>query len=147
MAREPVVLVGAFERDNFGDQLFAIYSQKYLDDYPTRLTAPFAGEADHLLGAKVEPYAHAIAKQPPKAVWVVGGEVGGVTLDIAFVMSSNESTYRRIGRLRSNERLSELEHLTGLSRFSVAYLPRMSAFEETMGAVCVVNSVGLRWDD
>ncbi|RJS45433.1 polysaccharide pyruvyl transferase family protein [Nocardioides cavernaquae] len=122
----PVVLVGAFERDNFGDLLFPIVSRRYLGDAASILATPVAASTQQMLGEQVHRYVDVVRNGAgPHPVWVVGGEVGGPH-----------------GELRHQSEFDEQEQ--GLSRYGQAYLPRMSALSGTSSSVAVVNSVGLR---
>jgi hypothetical protein len=138
-----VLLVGAYERENFGDLLFLLQTESYLKDFAPRATAPFSGDMERLLGKNVDNYAGAVREFPNNSVWVVGGEVGGTSLSAAYRMSAEEAAYASFLQLGRREQRSELEKLTKL-RFSASpYMPRMSAFPETHTSTLVINSVGL----
>lgn len=74
-----VALVGAYERDNFGDLLFALVAPRLFDEEVT-LTAPFPGRVDELIGDKVVLYGPLFERGGPDIVWVAGGEVGASSL-------------------------------------------------------------------
>lgn len=138
-----VLLVGAYERENFGDLLFLLQTENYLKDFSVTATAPFQGQMQELLGKNIAGYASAVRQYPSKAVWVVGGEVGGTSIPAAFRMSALESDYAGHLNLSKQEQVAELERITQLSVSASPYMPRMSAFPETHHATLVINSVGL----
>ena len=120
---QPIALIGAYERDNFGDLLLGLVTRDLLAR-PVRWTAPTAGRTDRLLGAHVVPYPDEFSHQSPAASWVVGGEVGGVSLR---------------GMLRYNE----LDPAEVSPLIEHPYLPRPSRFKGTAERPFVVNSAGL----
>lgn len=138
-----ILLVGAYERENFGDLLFLLQTETYLKGFSTRATAPFPGQMLDLLGKNVIDYASAVAKFPCEPVWVVGGEVGGTSLPSAFRMSASQGQYSEHLELDPKGQRAELERTTRLSVSASPYMPRMSAFPETHGSTLVINSVGL----
>lgn len=124
MSGGPISLVGAYERDNFGDLLLGLVTRDLIGR-PVRWTAPTTGDTDHLLGAEVVAYPQEFADRPQGAVWLVGGEVGGVTLR---------------GMLRYNSLATELTDTSGLEH---PYLLRPSQFAGTADRPFVVNSAGI----
>jgi hypothetical protein len=56
-ARAPrVLLVGAYERDNFGDLLFLLVTERYLEGADVVAAAPFSADMRHLLGREIPAY-------------------------------------------------------------------------------------------
>lgn len=145
MDNRSVLLVGAYERENFGDLLFGLITKSYLEP-PMRVTmgAPFKASTAGLLGEDVLPMAALGEADTFGTIWTVGGEVGGVSLDYAYRMSMSDSEITRFDSLSRQKRAAQLESLTGVNRYSAAYLPRMSARSNTIESTYVVNSVGLR---
>lgn len=137
-----VALVGAYERDNFGDLLFREMGESALrpSGALVRATAPFPmAEGQHV--RPVEVYARAGGElSVSDAVWVLGGEIGGTTLMHAYEMSAPLTAAIRGSRVwRSRKIASEV----GSSAWAGAYLPRMSARTETLNARFVISSAGL----
>jgi hypothetical protein len=138
-----VLLVGAYERENFGDLLFLLQTEKYLQGIRSHATAPFRGQMLGLLGKNVDDYGGAVKQILPDSVWVVGGEVGGTSLPAAFRMSADDNEYAKYLALNRRSQRAELERITRLQVSASPYMPRMSAFTETYGSTLVINSVGL----
>ena len=138
-----VLLVGAYERENFGDLLFLLKTREYLANADVTAAAPFSGDMSEILGQNVPSYAESVSSKPFGAVWVVGGEVGGTTVADAYRMSANEDQYASFLELDARARISALEEVSGMAVAASPYLPRMSSFANTRGANLIVNSVGL----
>ncbi|MGA1835723.1 polysaccharide pyruvyl transferase family protein [Herbiconiux sp. 11R-BC] len=138
-----VLLIGAYERENFGDLLFLLRTRAYLGDSETTASAPFSGEMLELLGERIPAYSEALAERPHDAVWVVGGEVGGTTVSDAYRMSATDEEWTQYQQSPQKERWARLEQVSGMRVAASPYLPRMSAFPQTYGSALVVNSVGL----
>jgi hypothetical protein len=161
----PVLLVGAYERENFGDLLFLLQTRPWLEGVELLATAPFAGAMTRTLGFDIPAYAPLLRQGPVPAVWVVGGEVGGTTVADAYRMSAGLSAndgaaleqrtqaqplvspggndFGAYSALDRKERIRHLEKVSGLNVAASPYLPRMSASPATFGATLVINSVGL----
>lgn len=137
--------MGAFERDNFGDLLFLSETRRYLEEFPLDITAsaPFPSTGSVALPGYVRGYVQAAQESRFELVWVVGGEVGGTTVQDAFRMSSSEELFDECQQLSRSERRRRITELSGLSDTASPYLPRMSALPETLRSTLVVNSVGL----
>lgn len=124
MSDEPIALVGAYERDNFGDLLLGLVTRDLLGR-PVSWTAPTTGNTDHLLGTEVAAYPREFATRPQGAVWLVGGEIGGVTIR---------------GMLGYNAHAAGAADTSGIEH---PYLLRPSQFSGTSDRPFVVNSVGI----
>lgn len=127
----PGILVGAFERDNFGDLLFLSRTRELLGSTPAIATAPFSGDTAALGGEPVVEYAPLLRRQAVPFVWVVGGETGGASVRHARHMSLGEQT------------APADDSPDALPDFVPAYLPRPSRHEGSLGAPYIVNSAGL----
>jgi len=140
-----MILVGAYERDNFGDLLFLLQTRHYAGSISSNVvaSAPFSANAGGPLPESVEQYASAIARRPPDAVWAVGGEVGSTSVADAFLMSASSSDFSDYQSRSKRARARYLRGATGLDPSALAYLPRMSAVPHTHGSALIVNSVGL----
>lgn len=123
MARKTIALVGAYERDNFGDLLFALITKRFLTEYDVVFTSPLSGSADKILGQEVFNY-RSIFSRPSAvdALWTVGGHVGGAR------PNSPASNYP--GRPK--------ESLDGIES---PYLPRPSKYPQIANVPYVINSV------
>ena len=73
-----VLSVGAYERDNFGDLLFLLVTERYLEGSEVVASAPFAADMTALLDRKVGAVGDALSENRFDAIWTVGGQVGGV---------------------------------------------------------------------
>lgn len=138
-----VALVGAFERDNFGDVLFLQLTRELLTASRTRISAPFGAQQGYLpLGMPVEHLRNVLSDRPD-AVWMVGGEAGGTSMQDAFRMAAGESDYSDYTKMSATQQRRQLADLTGRTYWGSPYLPRMSAADETLSSRFVINSGGL----
>ena len=120
-------LVGAFERENFGDLLFLDATRGFLEGGIA--TAPSAGDTRAFGGELVRSYFDLFSNERGiEYVWTVGGEVGSTTMEGARRMSGGASY--------------ESVFSAGLNNHS-PYVPRMSTYESTLSSPFVINSVGL----
>lgn len=142
-SRSPsVLLVGAFERDNFGDLLFLHQTEHYLRSARLELAAPFPGLTSERIPRAVPTYARLIRHHPFDHIWTVGGEVGGVSVDSAALMSApTEASIAHTGS--PEDAVRALEELTGLDPRDGAYLVNPRLLHPLSRASLHVNSVGL----
>lgn len=140
-----VALVGAYERDNFGDLLFLLVTEKLLKNTQNTVTAtaPFYADMTSILNREILSFGTYIRDHTPKGVWVAGGEVGGTTLRDAIRMSLPESIISSISKKTKKELNSYLLDNYNLYSEASPYLPRPSAFKNTSNTASIVNSVGL----
>lgn len=140
-----VTLVGAYERDNFGDLLFLLQTRHYVETISRNVvaSAPFSARAGGPLPESIRRYASTVAECHPDAVWVVGGEVGSTSVADAFLISASARDFSDFRSQSKRGRIRYLEHVSGLEPSAMAYLPRMSALPHTHGSSLIVNSVGL----
>lgn len=117
------LLVGAYERDNFGDILFLTRTRAYLGGDVGIATAPFSGDTSNVGGETIFPYTEFL-ECDQQFLWTVGGEVGGTSLEYAGEMSSS--------RLPGN-----------VPTYASPYLIRPSRYKALNRARTIVNSVGL----
>lgn len=124
----PIALVGAYERDNFGDLLFLELTRLLLKPAATVPTAPTTADVSELIdgSGEIEAYWPILGAGGARALWVVGGEVGGTSMESALAMSGMGSDIAR-----------------PMTRWSSPYLPRPSLFERSATIPLVVNSVGV----
>src|SRR5215218_1336037 len=83
-----VLLVGAYERDNFGDLLFLLVTERYLV-----AAAPFSADMRALLGRHIPAYGPLLRDEAFDAIWTVGGQVGRVDLLRAYRMSASPEAW------------------------------------------------------
>ncbi|MBX9244242.1 polysaccharide pyruvyl transferase family protein [Actinotalea ferrariae] len=141
--RGRVALIGAYERDNFGDLLFLHQTQAYLEAVGLEVVATSAFEADMrpLLGRQIPAFHRVLAEESFDHVWTVGGEVGGATMDTAY-RSLADDRFSHIGA-RSGGRAARIRALSGAEPGDPAYVARLTAFPTNALASLTVNSVGV----
>jgi polysaccharide pyruvyl transferase WcaK-like protein len=143
-SRRPRVLaVGAYERDNFGDLLFLLVTERYLTDADVVATAPFSADMTELLDREVAAYGPLLRDEPFDVVWTVGGQVGGTDLRSAFRMSAPPETYRVFQRSSAEEQARMLREAVGDVPVVSPYIPSLAQFPKNAGAISVLNSVGV----
>lgn len=141
--RKRVLLVGAYERDNFGDLLFLVQTEHYLRHHDLVAAAPFPGDMTRLLDRTIPAYGPMLERDPFDAVWTVGGEVGATTFAGAVSMSLPPSTYRRYRDADDSEKAELLVELQGNVHQDTPYMPRLSLYPQNLGAASVLHSIGL----
>lgn len=127
MTEPRVLTVGAYERDNFGDLLFLLLTERYLTGSDVVAAAPFAADMTDLLDRRVLAVGDALRDSDVDVIWTVGGQVGGTTPESALRMSKAPAEH---AGLRATVPTSP-------------YIPTPGAFERNAAAVTVLNSVGL----
>lgn len=120
-----VALVGAYERDNFGDLLFAYVTQQFLSDFNVILTAPLAGSVDELMPSEVRDFREAFNEEKIDAVWSVGGQLGGARPHSPILNYPGKAPGTAEG-------------------LESPYLPRMSQFPKIQHVPYIVNSIDVR---
>lgn len=142
--RKPrILLVGAYERDNFGDMLFLLQSRAFLTDFETVAAAPFANASTSVLDTPVASYGHLLRSEPFDYVLTVGGEVGVTTAEVALRMAGHAEEAARLSAGGPRAQAELLMRLCGLRELTTPYLPRLSALPDNAGAGLGINSVGL----
>lgn len=143
--RPRVLTVGAYERDNLGDLLFLLLTKVYLRE------AGFDVTAGSILGStlpgkeniEVLGYADLLRTRTWDAVWVVGGEIGGVRVGDALGMSLAPPEGRVFAKAGDAGKSFVAGALTGLRCDALAYLPDLAEFPLNAATPLVVNSVGI----
>ncbi len=141
--RPQILTVGAYERDNFGDLLFLLVTERYLDDCDVVASAPFAADMTELLDRRIVALGDELTGREVDAVWTVGGQVGGTALASAFRMSKTPEEYAAYLAAPPTEQRSLLDAALHGAAVVSPYLPTPGAFERNAGVVSVLNSVGL----
>lgn len=138
-----ILAVGAYERDNFGDYLFLEVLRRALPSDNVIPGSVIARSMKEEYGIVTVPYDYVLNNHEIDAVWVVGGEVGGVRVPGALEMS--------VGKIFDNTPFSyedgvgmRIEHLLGATRSNRrAYIPDMRLYEKNREKPLFIQSVGL----
>jgi Polysaccharide pyruvyl transferase len=138
-----VLLVGAYERDNFGDLLFLLVTERYLDGAEVVAAAPFSADMRALLDRQIPAYGPLLRDEAFDAIWTVGGQVGRVDLRRAYKMSASPEAWAKFEAAPEAEQLARLRAATGGAPPLSPYIPLPSAYPRNAGAVTVLNSVGI----
>ena len=141
--RPRVLLVGAYERDNFGDLLFLLVTERYLEHADVVAAAPFAADMRALLDREIPAYGPLLSTERFDAIWTVGGQVGRVDLRRAYKMSASPAEWRRFVASPPARRVAILREATGGPPPVSPYIPLPFAYPLNAGAVTVLNSVGI----
>ena len=138
-----ILLVGAYERDNLGDLLFLLVTERYVAEAEVVAAAPFAADMRPLLDRRVHAYGPLLRDEPWDVVWTVGGQVGSIDLRRAYRLSASPEALDRFDRANPLTRARILRRAVGGVRVEAPYIPDL-----TPGALTIVNSAGLsgiRW--
>lgn len=135
--------MGAYERDNFGDLLFLLVTERYLGGAEVVAAAPFAADMRRLLGRRIPAYGPLLRDEAFDAVWTVGGQVGRIDLERAYTMSASPRAWRRYARAGEARRRALLRRSTGGVALAAPYIPVLADFPRNAGASAVLNSVGI----
>ena len=141
-----VALIGAYERDNFGDLLFLIVTETLLARRGaiTQATGPFPADMTDLLDRHIPSLGACLRSERFDAIWTVGGELGGITLPTAYRMSATDNDWEAYRRLSVRQRAMRLMEITDGASLQLAYIPQMSeSWWSRTRIPLVVNSVGL----
>jgi polysaccharide pyruvyl transferase len=138
-----VLMVGAYERDNVGDLLFLLVTERYLPDAQVISAAPFSADMTALLDRRVHAYGPLLRSERFDVIWTAGGQVGAVDLRRAFRMSAPPGAYRRYRRSSERKRAAILRRAVGGATVVSPYIPSPLAYPLNAGAISVLNSAGL----
>lgn len=142
----PVVgLLGAYERDNFGDLLFLERTRSFLlaSGLEPLALSPFRDTPEQLTNQQTPAFADAVSDAALDALWVVGGEVGGVLVHAAYRMLDPHSQDQEFSRSNRFARRGIIRARSGLDVSDFAYLPRPSRHKSLHAAPFIINSAGL----
>lgn len=139
-----ILLVGAYERDNFGDLLFLELTKRRLGAIGavTVVSAPISADMRALVGEFVIPTGLALQTDSFDTVWVVGGEIGTTTLGEALRFSLSAADHETLAAAPGPVRRAAIAALTVDHESPGAYVPAPSGDDATPGPV-VLHSVGL----
>jgi hypothetical protein len=108
-----VLLVGAYQRDNLGDLLFLLVTERYLEGTEVVAAAPFSADMREQLGRCIPAYGPLLRSESFDAIWTVGGQVGRVDLARAYKMSASPRAWRRYERRSEAARARILRRAAG----------------------------------
>lgn len=141
-----ILAIGAFERDNFGDLLFLRVLRDFMGDKGVEITPASIIFSDmrRVNGEIVYPYDLMLNLYVWDAIWIVGGEIGGVGITGAVLMDSIGTAGQHYGVLNESDkaaydsllRIPRGDHLS-------AYIPNLSGYPKNRNTPMIVNSVGL----
>jgi hypothetical protein len=139
--KKNILAIGAYERDNFGDLLFFLTLKLALAKRECNLVASSIVSSDmrETLGEYVFPYHFLLSDYKWDAIWIVGGEMGGLDLTGALSMSLSGIDYFK---LSESGRMIVNKYLVGKDFRHLAYLPEISNYSKNKDAMLVINSVG-----
>lgn len=128
-----VLLIGAFERDNFGDALMYLITEKVFTNlgYEVVPASIMLSSNVQLENRQIYPYDYLLHSELWDIIWVVGGELGGVDIAIALSISDPSGS--------SNRRLYQIPRDNTL----LAYIPNLINYQLNKDAKLVINSAGL----
>lgn len=141
--RPRVLTVGAYERDNFGDLLFLLVTEKYLPGADVVAAAPFAADMTELLDRRIGAYGDLLREERFDAIWTVGGQIGGTSMESAYRMSMAPAIHAEFKNAPYAQQRKMLAAAVNGAPLISPYLPTPAAFPLNAGAVSVVNSCGL----
>lgn len=133
-----VLLVGAYERDNVGDLLFLLVTERYLRGAEVVAAAPFAADMRPLVGRRIKAYPALLERERFDAVWTVGGQVGSIDAGYAYRLSASPM------RLRWHLRQSAPRRRARIDRLGLGVAPYIPSPHPDDGDVLrIVNSAGV----
>jgi len=138
-----VLTVGAYERDNFGDLLFLLVTERYLAGSEVVAAAPFAADMTPLLDRPVVALGEALTNRDFDVIWTVGGQVGGTSPESALRMSKSPAEYGRYRAAPPSEQRALIRQAFHGAQLVSPYIPAPGSFPRNASAVSVLNSVGL----
>lgn len=138
-----MLLVGAYERDNFGDLLFLLVTEHCLWGAEVCAAAPFAADMSALLDRTVPAYAPLLRAERFDVVWTVGGQVGAIDAHKAYRYSAAPDVHKRFARASRARQAELLRRAAGGTVPLSPYIPALAGFPRNAGAISVVNSAGV----
>lgn len=136
-----ILLIGAFERDNFGDYLFYLLYRKLLGNARVVPAGILFSDQRETIGSLVYPYSHLLQSEKWDAVILAGGELGAVSQEMAIRMCLNAEDEKKFRALPEQDDM--IRFLTGLDAFEPAYLPDLGRYPLNAETPLLVNSVGI----
>ncbi|GAA4725200.1 hypothetical protein GCM10023350_04590 [Nocardioides endophyticus] len=143
MNQTRVLTVGAYERDNFGDLLFLLLTERYLTGCEIVAAAPFAADMTPLLDRRVVALGDALNDREFDVIWSVGGQIGGTTLESALRMSKSPAEYAAFRAADPVDKRALMRAALHGAELASPYIPTPGAFGRNAAAISVLNSVGI----
>lgn len=141
--RPTALLVGAYERDNFGDILFLLLTEKYLKGASVTAASPIHADMSAVFGRYVQAYGPLLKTRRWDSVWSVGGEIGRVSYPTALKYSLG-SDMGKVYREQDNSGRRAIRRALGSDiDQDLVYVPTMREYPLNSGANLVINSAGL----
>jgi len=132
--KKKILTVGAYERDNFGDLLFFLLLKHILGRKYEFIAGSTISKSSHNpLGVQIFNYGDILKTGEYDYVWIVGGEIGGVSVESAIKMNYGDQPDH------SKQREAAINKIKNSA--SIAYLPEISKVKTKVKII--VNSVGL----
>jgi hypothetical protein len=137
------MLVGAFERDNFGDLLFFHVTERFLSGAEVTAASMIGADMTATLGEKVQPFSHLLAAEHWDLVWCVGGEIGGLPVSGAMPMSLAGFEGEVYDRAPVKGQQLIARFLAGADSTEPAYIPSLENFPLNAETPLILNSIGI----
>lgn len=139
-----ILAIGAYERDNFGDYLFYEVLKRALPRDNIIPGSVIAGDMRGEYGFVTVPYDFVLKNYEVDAIWVVGGEVGGVDIPSALEMSVG-SVFKDTPYTYNDDIGEKVENLLGASRDNNrAYIPDRALYARNEKKPLIIQSVGIK---
>lgn len=138
-----VLLVGAYERDNFGDLLFLLMTERYLPTDSITAAAPLPADMSAVFGRYVPAYGPLLKTRSFDTVWTVGGEIGSVSLGAAYSYSLSPEMLAVYRACDAAGRSAIRRSMSSDIDTDLAYVPTLGDFHLNDTARQVLNSVGI----
>ncbi len=138
-----ILIIGAYERDNFGDLLFFLILKEFFKEEYVVPSSIIFSDMLHLMDEIVYPYDTLLKEYEWDLIIVAGGEIGGVDLHSALNMSLSTNEYELIEKTNNEIINFCYEYLTGFKVNRAAYLPDLKIYSKNRNCPLFINSVGI----
>lgn len=138
-----ILVIGAYERDNFGDLLFFLILKEFFKEEYVVPSSIIFSDMLYLMDEIVYPYDTLLKEYEWDLIIVAGGEIGGVDLHSALNMSLSTNEYELIEKTNHEIINFCYEYLTGFKVNRVAYLPDLKIYSKNRNCPLFINSVGI----
>lgn len=139
-----IVGVGAFERDNFGDLLYAELARKIAGNrFDLTLATPIAADMRPDIGIQLPAIGEVVQQTEPDGFWVIGGEVGATSADYVYGARFGTAALNALHAMSAVDREAHLRASGGGILYAAPYIPRPSLLDNTQDTALVLSSVGL----
>lgn len=136
-----ILAIGAYERDNFGDYLFLEVLKRALPKDNIIPGSIIYSNMSQKYGIVTLPYDLLLSNIKFDAVWVVGGEVGGVDSYNALRMSLSKKQIQQAEKDGSMQQLAKSKLVNENNLF--AYIPNLKIYPINKNTPLIINSVGI----